>query len=96
MEEELKRLGVKNVRLIHMDARKLPELGIEADKILLDAPCTALGIRPKLWETRTPKDIEATARYQRAFIWAAIKSLRKGGRWFTLPVQSATRKTRPT
>lgn len=78
MEEELKRLGVKNVRLIHMDARKLPELGIEADKILLDAPCTALGIRPKLWETRTPKDIEATARYQRAFIWAAIKSLRKG------------------
>jgi NOL1/NOP2/sun family putative RNA methylase len=79
MEEELKRLGVKNVKLIHMDARKLPQLGIEADKILLDAPCTALGIRPKLWETRTPKDIEATARYQRAFIWAAVKSLRRGG-----------------
>ena len=78
-EEELKRLGVKNVRLIRMDARKLPELGIQADKILLDAPCTALGIRPKLWESRTPKDIEATARYQRAFIWAAVKSLRKGG-----------------
>jgi predicted RNA-binding protein (TIGR00451 family) len=62
MEAELKRLGVKNVKLIHMDARKLPELGIEADKILLDAPCTALGIRPKLWETRTPKEVEATAR----------------------------------
>ncbi|WP_297092916.1 RsmB/NOP family class I SAM-dependent RNA methyltransferase [Thermococcus sp.] len=79
MEEELKRLGVKNVKLIHMDSRKLPELGIEADKILLDAPCTALGIRPKLWESRTPRDIEATARYQRHFINAAIKSLRKGG-----------------
>ncbi|ASJ01401.1 RsmB/NOP family class I SAM-dependent RNA methyltransferase [Thermococcus gorgonarius] len=79
MEEELKRLGVKNVKLLHMDSRKLPELGIKADKILLDAPCTALGIRPKLWESRTPKDIEATARYQRAFIWAAIKSLRKDG-----------------
>ncbi|WP_297500501.1 RsmB/NOP family class I SAM-dependent RNA methyltransferase [Thermococcus sp.] len=79
MEEELKRLGVKNVRLIRMDARKLPELGIQGDKILLDAPCTALGIRPKLWESRTPKEIVATARYQRAFIWAAIKSLRKGG-----------------
>ena len=79
MEEELRRLGVKNVKLIRMDARKLPELGVEADKILLDAPCTALGIRPKLWESRTPKDIEATARYQRAFIWAAMKSLRKGG-----------------
>ncbi len=78
-EEELKRLGVKNVKLIRMDARKLPELGIQADKILLDAPCTALGIRPKLWESRTPKDIEATARYQRAFIWAAVKSLRRGG-----------------
>jgi NOL1/NOP2/sun family putative RNA methylase len=79
MEEELERLGVKNVRLIHMDSRKLPELGIEADKILLDAPCTALGIRPKLWESRTPKEIEATARYQRHFINAAIKSLRRGG-----------------
>jgi len=79
MEEELKRLGVKNVRLVRMDARKLPELGLQADKILLDAPCTALGIRPKLWESRTPKDIIATARYQRAFIWAAIKSLRPGG-----------------
>ncbi|WP_297510073.1 RsmB/NOP family class I SAM-dependent RNA methyltransferase [Thermococcus sp.] len=79
MEEELKRLGVKNVKTIRMDSRKLPELGVQADKILLDAPCTALGIRPKLWEIRTPKDIEATARYQRAFIWAAIKSLRKGG-----------------
>jgi len=79
MEEELRRLGVKNVKLIRMDARKLPELGVQADKILLDAPCTALGIRPKLWESRTPRDIEATARYQRAFIWAAIKSLRRGG-----------------
>lgn len=79
MEEELKRLGVKNVRLIRMDSRRLPELGIQADKILLDAPCTALGIRPKLWENRTPRDIIATARYQRAFIWAAIKSLKKGG-----------------
>ncbi|WP_010479869.1 RsmB/NOP family class I SAM-dependent RNA methyltransferase [Thermococcus zilligii] len=79
MEEELNRLGVKNVKLLHMDSRKLPELGIKADKILLDAPCTALGIRPKLWESRTPKDIEATARYQRAFIWAAIKSLKRDG-----------------
>jgi len=79
MKEELKRLGVKNVKPIHMDSRKLPELGIEADRILLDAPCTALGIRPKLWESRTPKDIEATARYQRHFINAAIKSLRRGG-----------------
>ncbi len=79
MEEELKRLGVKNVKLIRMDSRKLPELGLKADKILLDAPCTALGIRPKLWESRTPKDIIATARYQRHFINAAIKSLRRGG-----------------
>jgi len=79
MEETLKRLGVKNVKLIHMDSRNLPELGLKADRILLDAPCTALGVRPKLWESRTPKDIMATARYQRHFINAAIKSLRKDG-----------------
>ncbi|MDK2870588.1 MAG: methyltransferase [Pyrococcus sp.] len=79
MKNELERLGVKNVKLVQMDSRNLPELGIQADKILLDAPCTALGVRPKLWETRTPKDIEATARYQKHFINAAIKSLRRGG-----------------
>jgi len=79
MEETLKRLGVKNVKLVHMDSRNLPELGLKADKILLDAPCTALGVRPKLWESKTPRDIMATARYQRQFINAAIKSLRKDG-----------------
>ncbi len=79
MEETLKRLGVKNVKLVHMDSRNLPELGLKADKVLLDAPCTALGVRPKLWESKTPRDIMATARYQRQFINAAIKSLRKGG-----------------
>ncbi|WP_175059982.1 RsmB/NOP family class I SAM-dependent RNA methyltransferase [Thermococcus sp. 2319x1] len=79
MEKELKRLGVKNVKLLQMDSRNLPDLGIKADKILLDAPCTALGVRPKLWEGKTPKEIEATARYQRHFINAAIKSLRRGG-----------------
>lgn len=79
MKLELERLGVKNVKLIHMDSRNLPDLEIQADKILLDVPCTALGVRPKLWETKTPKDIEATARYQRHFINAAIKSLRRGG-----------------
>jgi len=41
MKNELERLGVKNVKLIQMDSRNLPELGIQADKILLDAPCTA-------------------------------------------------------
>jgi len=79
MERELERLGVKNVRTLNMDSRRLPGLGITADRILLDAPCTALGIRPKLRERRKPADIAATARYQRQFIDAAVSSLRRGG-----------------
>jgi 16S rRNA C967 or C1407 C5-methylase (RsmB/RsmF family) len=50
------------------------------DKILLDPPCSALGLRPKLTvpETRG-KDLMAHANYQKRFFREAVDLLRSGG-----------------
>ena len=79
--QNLRRLGIENVKVIIHDSRYVhvdyPE--IRADKILLDPPCSALGVRPKLYETRTLREIVGTMEYQRQFLKAASKSLKKGG-----------------
>jgi len=81
LKENLMRLGVKNVNTYVGDARELPVRfpSLKADKILLDPPCSALGVRPKLYETRSVEDILALSAYQRSFLRAAVKILRKGG-----------------
>ena len=81
IKKTLTRLKVRNVKVLRTDARTLPERIGEAkfDKILLDPPCTALGIRPKLFDGLREKDVIMSARYQRGFIKAAIKLLKPGG-----------------
>jgi len=77
LKENLERLGIKNVRLEVMDSTKLE--GYDADRILIDPPCSALGVRPKLVDFTTLKDIKNFSKYQRAFIDSAVKNLRQGG-----------------
>lgn len=49
------------------------------DKILLDPPCSALGLRPKLGVPQVrEKDLESFANYQKRFIREAIDLLRPG------------------
>jgi len=81
LEENLARLGVKIVSTYVGDARELPIKfpSLKADKVLLDPPCSALGVRPKLYETRSMRDILALSAYQRSFLRAAVKILKKGG-----------------
>lgn len=81
LEENLARLGVKIVSTYVGDARELPVKfpSLKADKVLLDPPCSALGVRPKLYETRSVRDILALSAYQRSFLRAAVKILKKGG-----------------
>lgn len=45
LEENVARLGIRSVRIVHADARELsePEFGL-FDRVLLDAPCSALGV----------------------------------------------------
>ena len=50
------------------------------DKILLDPPCSALGLRPKLFVTQDSlKELTKHAEYQRKFVHQAIQLLKAGG-----------------
>ncbi len=81
MRRELKRLGIHNVDIIVQDSRKaldtLPRL--KADKVLLDPPCTAMGVRPKLLDKKGYVAVVNQAKYQRYFIQVAAQLLKPGG-----------------
>lgn len=52
---------------------------VKADKILIDPPCTAIGVRPKLSFTKTYKDLLNSVAYQRQFFKPAYNVLRDNG-----------------
>jgi methyltransferase NSUN6 len=49
------------------------------DRILLDPPCSALGLRPKLGIRVVANELVKTADYQRVFLQQAIQLLKPGG-----------------
>lgn len=58
------------------------ENGFEAcsfDYVLLDPPCSALGLRPRLMVPATIEDLKKNASYQRMMIDAAVELIRVGG-----------------
>jgi 16S rRNA (cytosine967-C5)-methyltransferase len=63
LEENVRRLGFENVRVVNADARELePEL-TGFDRVLVDAPCSGLGVlaaRPDLrWRARPLPELQA-------------------------------------
>jgi 16S rRNA (cytosine967-C5)-methyltransferase len=77
LEQNCKRLGAENVRVVHADALALPaDLG-EFDRVLLDAPCSGLGVlanRPDLrWRG------EPLPELQRDLLCAAAERVKPGG-----------------
>lgn len=83
VRENVERLGIKCVHLEVKDALIFNENEIEKyDKIILDAPCSGLGIirrKPEIRYNRTADDIEALSRIQKEMITVASKYLKKGG-----------------
>ena len=81
LKENIERLGVRNVKVYLHDSRYIhidfPDL--KANKILLDPPCTALGVRPKVYEDKNLTDMYNCAEYQKHFIKAAYNILKRGG-----------------
>lgn len=84
LNENLRRLGVKNAKTLCMDSRyadlELKDLKGKVDAVIVDPPCSAIGVRPKLYDNLTEKAIQDLSEYQRQFIKAAFNLLRKGGR----------------
>ena len=80
LKERLKKLGMK-IDVYTADSRYLYEdFGIkDVDKVIIDPPCSNLGVRPKVYDKKTKKDIMNYYNYQKQFLNAAYKILKKGG-----------------
>jgi NOL1/NOP2/sun family putative RNA methylase len=81
LRSNLSRMGVENCMAFRMDARDAGELGLEFDRVLLDAPCTGTGTAFKNPEAleKGEKDLEATVPLQDELIKAAARVLKEGG-----------------
>ncbi|RLE67290.1 MAG: 16S rRNA methyltransferase [Thermoprotei archaeon] len=81
LAENSRRLGLKSIRILLEDSRRLhvkyPSL--KADKVILDPSCSSLGVRPKLIERKTFRDIISCFMYQQQFLPAASSLLKKNG-----------------
>jgi len=51
----------------------------DVDKVLIDPPCSALGLRPKIYDKKNKEDLINLSSYQKQFINAAYKLLKKDG-----------------
>jgi len=77
LEENCARLGAANVRVVNADALALPEELRDFDRVLVDAPCSGLGVlasRPDLrWHAKPLPDL------QRELLRVAAERVRPGG-----------------
>lgn len=81
--ENINRLGLRNIELTNFDARVYKdEYKEKFDYILVDAPCSGLGVmarKPEIRYNRSLEDIRKLAELQREIITNAIKYLKVGG-----------------
>ncbi|RII28929.1 MAG: 16S rRNA (cytosine(967)-C(5))-methyltransferase RsmB [Geobacter sp.] len=84
VEETARRLGINTITTSSIDATKPPTplAGERFDRILVDAPCSGLGVirrnpEGKWW--KSPADITALARTQRTILRNAARILPAGG-----------------
>ena len=78
----LSRLGCE-AAVVKADSRYLdldfPSLVGKADRVLVDPPCSALGVLPKLFDLKDRKELASLAEYQKQFIKVAAKLVKPGG-----------------
>lgn len=81
IQENANRLGLRSLKTLVYDSRYISEVeGTNSfDAVILDPPCSALGVRPKLRYSRTYSDVCRLATYQRQFLSEAYKVLRREG-----------------
>lgn len=77
LEENVRRLGATNVKVVHADGRALPPGLVGFDRALVDAPCSGLGVlaaRPDLrWRSSPLPEL------QLELLRAAAERVRPGG-----------------
>ena len=83
LESNIMRCGATNTMVMRGDARKINNLGIKPDRILLDAPCSGEGLIALDPERKTSKsmaDIRYCATRQDEMIESALDALKVGGK----------------
>ncbi len=83
LRQNLASLNIDWVSVIGADSRQASSiLGVHelADLVLVDPPCTNLGVIPKLSDRRGVQDAVTLSRYQVQFVREAWRLLRPGGR----------------
>ncbi|MGL5000604.1 MAG: 16S rRNA (cytosine(967)-C(5))-methyltransferase RsmB [Cetobacterium sp.] len=82
IEENLKKLGITNVKPIKLDARNLKEQGQKFDKILVDAPCSGYGVlrkKPEALYNKNMTNVNELALLQSQLLESAAAVLNVGG-----------------
>ncbi|WP_257350144.1 16S rRNA (cytosine(967)-C(5))-methyltransferase RsmB [Pseudalkalibacillus decolorationis] len=84
IEDQMERLKLTNIETVAMDTRNAAQLMEAAsfDRILLDAPCTGLGVirrKPDIKWTKTPEDIERIQIVQAELLESITRLLKPGG-----------------
>ena len=80
MEDIVRNQELSNIQMIKADSiQYIKEHTVKADKVIVDPSCSAIGVRPKIFDDTTNSDVLNSANYQKSFLWAASKIVRKGG-----------------
>lgn len=83
ISENINRLSLRNIELANFDARVYKdEYKEKFDYVLVDAPCSGLGVmarKPEIRYNRSLEDIKKLAELQREIITNAVKYLKVGG-----------------
>lgn len=78
--KQLERLNCCNYQLFSHDSRYVHlDYSFEADKVLVDPPCSGLGVTPKLSLDTTSIDVKNLANYQKQFLTVASHIVKPGG-----------------
>lgn len=83
IEENVKRCGLGNIRIVQQDARVFdPASFAKADVVLADLPCSGLGVlrkKPEIRYRMTEEKEKELARLQREILAAACQYVKPGG-----------------
>ena len=77
LQANLSRLGVRNAIVVNADGRDFPKLMGGFDRVLLDAPCTGLGViskDPSVKAEKTYADVQRCQQLQKELLLSAIDS----------------------
>jgi NOL1/NOP2/sun family putative RNA methylase len=80
LRNNLERLGITNTLVYDIDGRRIKELKMEFDKILLDAPCSGNFITDPTWfNKRSINGFKERSALQKEMLRAAVSVLKKNG-----------------